>query len=706
MMNAVIVQRNTEFWNGIGSSNLPSRRLHHVYRSVLERIGGVAYHCLVLNALLLKIGVQASRQYHAQSVSSKDLISKITLLTLASLWAHSHAVQAEPTFMHSFGGTGDDASYSVTTTPDDGIVVAGRTASFGVGSYDEFVAKWWFNGTLAWAKTLGGALDDWGLAVTTTPDGDIILAGTTTSAGAGGYDTTLTKLSTSGTLAWSKILGGPNNEQPSALAITDTGEIVVVGFTRSVGEGGWDFFISLWETSGTLMWLKTLGGTMSDFANTVTITSDGGLVIGGSTDSFGQGNYDMFIAKWSMNSSFSWGTTLGGLNDDRTFDLIPSSDNGIIATGFTKSVGAGNYDAILAKWWGNGTIAWVKTLGASGEDALISLTIPPEGGFIATGYTASYRPSWNLLVTKWSEDATLLWAKVSESYNTDAGSAITVTSDGSIFVAGRTTSYGSGDTNALVTKFTIEGEIANCTSRTTITPTVSSISTSPVSYPAMVDHNWSNPTIQNWNGWIMSDIGQSPKIICPLPTSSESTTTQSSETDTPDISPIARSPSSSTASPSEYDPTGLTVGLVLGVFGITGLTIAGVLGWKKCRSRSENSGNQAQYELRAVHVLAPSPKQAPLIAPPPPYEPPSYPAHSQSAPQYQSTVMQSIPNLGNPNARPGPYQIVSHAHYQSSNNPIPENVYHHRRQDDSNQPSMPGAYAIVSHSNSNETVFR
>jgi predicted secreted protein len=94
----------------------------------------------------------------------------------------------------TFGGSGDDYGHSAQETSDGGYVIAGATGSYGAGSADVWLIKADSSGSMAWNKTFGGSGNDYGHSVQETSDGGYIIAGTTDSYGAGGYDIWLIKV--------------------------------------------------------------------------------------------------------------------------------------------------------------------------------------------------------------------------------------------------------------------------------------------------------------------------------------------------------------------------------------------------------------------------------------------------------------------------------------------------------------------------------
>lgn len=93
----------------------------------------------------------------------------------------------------TFGGSDDDGGSSVQQTTDGGYIIAGRTTSYGAGGYDVWLIKTDASGDMVWTRTFGGSEDDHGNSIQQTADGGYIIAGRTSSYGAGRNDVWLIK---------------------------------------------------------------------------------------------------------------------------------------------------------------------------------------------------------------------------------------------------------------------------------------------------------------------------------------------------------------------------------------------------------------------------------------------------------------------------------------------------------------------------------
>jgi len=421
----------------------------------------------------------------------------------------SSAAQTGNTWALTLGGASDDHGFALALGSNDSVVVTGDTQSFGAGNQDVLLAKFYVNGTLAWANTLGGANNDAGNALSLSPDGSIVISGDTTSFGAGNLDVLLAKWYANGTLAWANTLGGSSNDRSFALAHSLDGSILVLGSTQSFGAGSNDVLLSKWHANGTLAWVNTLGGLGWDDGNAIAIGPDGSIVVLGYTYSFGTGSQDFLLAKWYANGTLAWANTLGGTSSDNGKALALGSDGSILVSGYISSFGAGNTDVLLAKWHSNGTLAWANTLGGASGDGGNALALDSDGSVVVSGYTQSFGAgSDDVLLAKWYANGTLAWANTLGSTDTDYGSALAIDSDGSIVVSGYTFNFGAGNNDVLLTYLNVRGQLAvnNSLIRPITNAQVQSIHPNVSDITGLI--NVSSPALsaQNWNSVISTSI--------------------------------------------------------------------------------------------------------------------------------------------------------------------------------------------------------
>ena len=314
---------------------------------------------------------------------------------------------------------------------------------------------------VSWVATLGGSNDDaYGYSVAVASDGSVYVCGRTYSASARSYDVLLAKFNSSGTLQWQMTLGGSGNDTGWSVAVASDGSVYVCGETNSDGAGKNDFLLAKFSSSGTVQWQKTLGGSGNDTGRSVAVAPDGSVYVCGETFSDGAGKNDFLLAKFSSSGTVQWQKTLGGSGNDTGRSVAVAPDGSVYVCGETFSDGAGKNDFLLAKFSSSGTVQWQKTLGGSGNDTGRSVAVAPDGSVYVCGETFSDGAGKNdFLLAKFSSSGTVQWQKTLGGSGHDTGYSVAVAPDGSVYVCGYTNSAGAGSNDFLLVKFNSSGTL-------------------------------------------------------------------------------------------------------------------------------------------------------------------------------------------------------------------------------------------------------
>jgi len=318
----------------------------------------------------------------------------------------------------ALGGSEHESGRAVARTTDGGYIIAGKTASYGTAG-DFYVVKADASGNVEWENNFGGSSFEEAFAVQQTADGGYILVGDTNSYGAGQSDAYLVKTDASGNLIWDMALGAAGFDHGYAAEQTTDGGYIIAGTTTSYGAGG-DFYLVKADASGNLEWEKTFGGSDFDCAFDVTQTTDGGYILVGETLSFGAGSYDFYVVKTDASGNAEWEKTYGGSEWDDGLSIEQTTDGGYIIAGNSGSSSV-NGDGYVVKTDASGNIEWEKTVGGSEYDCAHAIKQTADGGYIVAGETYSYGAT----------EGDALLVKVSAWSNTPAGENVTVSLESS-----------------------------------------------------------------------------------------------------------------------------------------------------------------------------------------------------------------------------------------------------------------------------------
>lgn len=403
-------------------------------------------------------------------------------LLISFISSSSFAQNIDPTFQWALhaGSMGTDNILDMTIDEDGNIIFTGSyqnmmsLGNFTItsnGQDDIFVAKIDPLGEVLWLKSYGGTALDAGYAVETDFLGDIVILGymqesvnfdgsTLTSAGT--YDICLFKLDSDGNIVWARRDGGIEQDQAYGLAIDDLANIYVTGFyagSSVIGNnilnasGLLDAVIYKVSPSGGIDWVQNGGGTGIDLGQAIAVDEAGDVYVTGSFEnsaSFGNniltssGSSDVFIAKYSTNSTILWAKKAGGNELDRPFDLI-FNDGEVVLTGvfsgdasfdFSDISSAGEQDIFLAKYSEIGIHRWAKSFGGVNDDRGRKLTYNENGDIYMTGLFEGFAAfdtdgvgaqlGQDIFIAKTDEDGGIYWVESAGGLGEDEGFGIAI----------------------------------------------------------------------------------------------------------------------------------------------------------------------------------------------------------------------------------------------------------------------------------------
>lgn len=244
----------------------------------------------------------------------------------------------------TIGGASTDDLYCITKSNDNGYLlggysysnISGEKTQNTRGSADYWVVKINNRGKIEWDKTFGGSANEIVFAVDQTIDSKFILVGesssdisgekTQNSRGLG--DFWIIKIDEAGNIEWDKTYGGNNSDRAITLSPTSDNAYVIGGYSSSniSGEktensrGSADYWLIKINSSGDLLWNKTIGGDKLDQLFSMQETIDKGFILGGYSSSNiagektenSKGKVDYWIVKTDAAGNFVWDKTIGG----------------------------------------------------------------------------------------------------------------------------------------------------------------------------------------------------------------------------------------------------------------------------------------------------------------------------------------------------------------------------------------------------------
>lgn len=326
-----------------------------------------------------------------------------------------------------------DLGYGIGTDNAGNVYISGKyemnQANFGgttvgcAGNHDIYVAKYNSSGSFLWVKTAGGVSGDYAHCMVVDGAGNSYIAGEieqTVSFGSGvsltsngDNDVFIAKYNTNGTLIWArKMGGGPKSDKALGICLTGnsiylTGKFVgTANFagTYVTAAGGAEIFVAKYTTDGVFQWAKKAGGTGDDEGYAISSDLSGNCYVtgyfSGSANFSGvtlnsYGSKDIFVAKYNTNGSLLWVKKAGGAASDYGYGIKVDASNRVFLTGGfrlkstfgtqTLTAQRGDADIFTARYDANGNVLWIKKAGGAINDYGRAIATDANGNVYITG---------------------------------------------------------------------------------------------------------------------------------------------------------------------------------------------------------------------------------------------------------------------------------------------------------------------------------
>jgi len=316
----------------------------------------------------------------------------------------------------------------------------------------------WDGPMITFENVYGTTADEYARDVIQSGDDGYIVAGRTESGANGEKDIYLMKVDSDGNELWSKNIGGSNDDFASALLISTDGGIVIAGYTESSGAGGKDAYLVKTDASGNELWNQAYGAESDDEVVSLAHTSDGGYVMAGYTKSFGAEKEDIYLLRVDDSGIELWSHTFGGSERDVAYGVVETNDGGFALAG--ESYSDDNIGMYLVKTDGSGNEEWTSSLnGLSFNSSASVIQQTADNGFILAGVSDVFGAgSGDIYVVKTTSSGNEQWSKKLGGGSIDLAYDLDQTTDEGYVLAGYTESSGAGEKDVYLVKIDSNGE--------------------------------------------------------------------------------------------------------------------------------------------------------------------------------------------------------------------------------------------------------
>jgi gliding motility-associated-like protein len=265
--------------------------------------------------------------------------------------------------------------------------------------------------TIISQKTLGGSSNEILNSTYATSDGGYIMGGQTSSSNGdvqgsrkGLSDGWIVKTNASGTIEWQVDLADSRDDVITSVKETTDQGFIVLGYTSSSdgdffgNHGGTDIFVAKLSKTGSVEWVKCFGGTLDEKSGEIVVSSEGGYLFTGSAKSFNGDllskfpvDADAWVVKITNTATISWQQLFNGNYFDfcKAAKQLPSKNYVVVSNIGTASGTNQREDIFVSILQPNGNVNGQNSYGGSRQDLATSLETTPDGGFVILGKSNS-----------------------------------------------------------------------------------------------------------------------------------------------------------------------------------------------------------------------------------------------------------------------------------------------------------------------------
>jgi hypothetical protein len=406
-------------------------------------------------------------------------VLKYTLVLLAILTCTRYGM-AQPTWRLAIGAFDEDRCVAVRTSANGRIYAAGSTGSFGAGGGDIYLIELNGSGSLVWSRTIGTPALETATDMVLCQNGDLVIVGFSNSLGDPDYSGLVIRTDPNGEIIWQRSIGGAGWDFLHDVKETTTGDLLLCGQTYSNDAGQGRAWLILLDEDGNEIWERSYEGSREQRANSAVATMDGGYIIAGVTEA--DPEEDALLIKVDGSGELQWTRNYGGPGSEVAFDVVATSDGGYSIMGSTSSF-AEFKEAYHFKVEGNGELLWERNWGQIGEQSAAEHWQLANDEFISIGYTTtSGGGGRDFFLLKSTPTGDFIFGRTFGGLEDEDGLSLALLSDGFV-CAGSTRSFGSGNSDFFIVRTALDGT----TLLETVTTTFDPLSTPELtrSYPAL-----------------------------------------------------------------------------------------------------------------------------------------------------------------------------------------------------------------------------
>lgn len=297
-----------------------------------------------------------------------------------------------------------------------------------------------------WEKTYGGALEDRAYGAAVLPDGGVVVSGHSRSRPGFTYAGWVLRLNRSGTIDWEKWVESARHDRVFGVTVTADGDIVSAGRSQRPGRShdAWVFRLS---PTGAVRWNRTFGGPLDDRARSVAGSENGGVIVGGFRTT-GDNGAEGWIFHVDREGVKRWEWSEGGPGRQGIFNVAVLPDGGVVGVGYTETEGGSSYGLWVVRLDADGVLGWQNVYRHGKFNAATAVAVSENGRIVVAGQSGDVLADSDAWILGINADGSLEWDIVLGGPKIDNAWGITALDGDRFAVVAASASHGGGGTDA------------------------------------------------------------------------------------------------------------------------------------------------------------------------------------------------------------------------------------------------------------------
>jgi hypothetical protein len=312
-----------------------------------------------------------------QNPNNRKMIKKALAIIFTLLT--NYQLFAQAVFQKTFTQGNSSTLSQIIKTNDGGLAAIGTYEN---GNDDIWLVKTDAAGNVQFTTTLTGAGAENAFGLVQSSGGDYFICGSIETGNNAAI--LLSAINASGNTIWQKTFEGGKTDIAQSITLANNGDILIAGYSTSIGIAYPKGFIIRTDATGNMKWAKAYTQINTQSFNKVIEANDGSILVAGYQVAFGNTDKDWVVLNTDSTGTLNWGYTYGDLSDEEAFDIIQVGGFYYVA-GYSASAGAGSRDMFVMQLGLSGNILAGRVIGTDKSETAYNIHYYDNTSLAITG---------------------------------------------------------------------------------------------------------------------------------------------------------------------------------------------------------------------------------------------------------------------------------------------------------------------------------